>query len=321
MTRALETYLKIAYAGPAETKQIIEREIPRNLGTIHDGKPVAVRELLLTESIEGTTLIQTEMYNTVVEGAEPQKCFREALPIFHTSTDTLRVPIGATGSYAAQVAEGTEIPMGEQDYSYRDFDILKYGVRPMITNEMIEDSKFDVVAQEVKKAGAKVENKLNQLHLTTLLDNAGNEHDCAGSNLGVKAIGSAAALIRADGFNPDSVVLSPPAEGLVLNEFVPSNYVGAQTVMNSGQVPKIIGLDSRVCGVADDSDTYTWGYAADGNIGMLVLDSSEAGATAMRRDISLAKYADPVRDLVGCSVTARFAVNYLQANAIARVEY
>jgi HK97 family phage major capsid protein len=321
MTQLLETYLKIAFAGPAESKQIIEREIPRNLASYHEGKLIRTRELLLSESVEGTTLIQTQMYATVMEGAQPQRCFREALPIFNTTSDTLRVPLGAAGAYASEVAEGAEIPSEEQDYSYRDFVVKKYGVRPLITNEMIEDCKYDMISQEVMYAGAKMENTLNQLHLTALLDNAGLEHDTAGTNQGVKAMGSAQTLMRNAHYNPSVTIMHPQAEGSVLSGFTLTNYAGSQSVLNSGQVPTILGMDARVCGVSDDSDTYTWGYDTDGYIGMLVLDAMKAGATAMRRDISLERYSDPIRDLLGVAVTARWGVNYLQANAIARVEY
>jgi HK97 family phage major capsid protein len=317
----LSTYLKIAHAGPSERKDIIERAIPRELGTYDgDGKIVSVRELLLTEAIESTTLIQTEMYSTVMEGAEPQRCFRQAVPMFRTNGNTLRVPYGSSGTYASEVAEGSEVPIGQQDYAYRDFTIKKYGTRPLITRELIDDGLFDAVAMEVRKAGASVENRLNQLVLSCLLDNAGNEHDTAGSNQGIKAIASAVGLVKEKGYIPDTIVLCPQAEALTLKEFVPTGYVGADAAM-AGRLPSLMGLRVFTCGVTDDSPTYTWQYDSDGDIGMLVYDSRNAGGIAMRRDLTVSRYEDPIRDLVGCTVTARFGVNYLAANAICRVEY
>ena len=99
--RALATYLKLASAGPGEAKQIIEHKIPRELTTYDsDGKVVRVRELLVSEAIESTTLIQTEMYNTVMAGAEPVKYMRQALPVIGAKGNTLTVPLGESGTYA-----------------------------------------------------------------------------------------------------------------------------------------------------------------------------------------------------------------------------
>lgn len=87
------------------------------------------------------------------------------------------------------------------------------------------------------------------------------------------------------------------------------------------QVRAILGLKSVVTGVTDNSSTYTWDYDSDGDIGMCVLDSKNAGAIVIRRDISVERYSDPIRDLIGIGVTARFDADRLHANASARVEY
>lgn len=319
MTKLLETYLQLTRAGPHERKDLVST-LPRELGTVWDGETVPVRELLLTEKIESTTLIQTEMYRTVMEGAEPAKCMRQALPVINCTSNSLRITLGESGTYAAEVAEGAEIPVDVQDYSYRDFSIKKYGVRPLITRELVDDGLFDVVAMEVRKAGLRIENTLNQQALTMLLDSATNEKDTGGTDQGIKAIAGAIGLVKADGFAPDTVILSPAAEALVFKEFVPAGYVGTDAVMQ-GRLPNVLGLRAFTCGAADASSTYTWDYDTDSEIGMIVADSRNSVPIAMRRDIALERYSDPIRDLVGCSVTARFGVNYLFGDAICRIEY
>jgi len=76
----LKTYLKLAYAGPGEKQQILNR-IPRNLSAYdNEGQIVSVRELLTTTDVAGTSLIQTEMYNTVMEGAKKSPLYAKRGP-------------------------------------------------------------------------------------------------------------------------------------------------------------------------------------------------------------------------------------------------
>lgn len=321
----LSTYLRLAIGAadaPHETKTIVN-SLPKELSYNIDGQTKNVRELLLTEKIESTTLIQAEMAATVNEGAQLVKCMRQAIPTVQVKSSSYVWPLGPANTYAPEIAEGAEIPTIVGEYSSRTFTVKKYGQMPRITRELVNDGLYDIIALEVQNAGAAVENTLNQQALTALLDGAGNEDDNNGADLtikGVKAIADAAALIKADGFNPDTIIMCPGAEALVLKEFVLSNYVGADSVMG-GRVPTILGMKAYTLGVTDASASYAWEYDSDGDIGMLVLDSRKAGAIAMREDLTVEKFDDPVRDLIGCKVTARFGVNYLHANASARCEY
>jgi hypothetical protein len=321
MTRLLSTYLRLGLEEPgaAETKRIVEA-LPRELTAYHDGKIEPVRELLLSTAIESTTLIQSEMYATVQEGAKFAQVMRNAVPVFQMKANQLSFPYGATGTYAGKVAEGAEIPIANQDYNIVSFTAQKYGVRPVITKEMVEDSLYDAIGMEVRYAGESVENSLNQLMLTELLDGAGNEHDASGSDLGIKSVSKAIGLIKADHFKPDTIVMAPEFETGLRGELPLTSYPGAESVSNGG-APPTMGLRSFVCDVADDSSTYTWEYNSDGDIGAVVFDSRKCGGIGMRRDITIERYADPIRDLMGMSVSARFDADTVFANAISRIEY
>lgn len=317
----LAKYLEIADAGPSKRKELVERYIPKELTAYDlDGKVERARELILTEGIEGSTLVQAEVYRSVMEGAEPRKCMRGIIPEEKMKSNSETIVLGEAGSYAQEVAEGAEIPIKTQEYGTRTLTVKKYGVRPVITKEMVEDSMFNTVELELRKAGAKHANKLNQLVLTDLLDNAGNEHDTDGSNQGIKAVASAIGLNQADGFDATHLIACPALMTMLTKEFVPGNYVGSDQVMAGGR-PNILGLGVGLCSVADDSSTYTWGYASDGNIGGIVIDAPSAAMLGMRRDLTVEKYEDPIHDLVGMSTTMRYAYTYLQANAICRIEY
>lgn len=328
MTRLLETYLKLVLEEPRGTalQGIVEREIPRELGAYDaDGKLVPVRELLLSEGIE-SSLIQAEMYSTVLQGARQAQCFRQAIPTFQMKSKQLTFPYGSTGAYANKTGEGAEARIGNQDYATLTFTAEKYTVRPVISDEMIADSLYDAMALEIEYAGTALENSLNQVMLTELLDGAGNEYDCdvggtpTIADAGVKAVANAIGLIKADGFLPDTLILSPQAEALIMAEFVPTGYVGAEAAM-SGRLPTMLGLRTFACGVADASTSYAWEYDSDGDIGMLVYDSKKAGGIGMRQDVTVKTQPDIARGLQDIVVSARFDCDSAFANAISRVEY
>lgn len=314
--------LRLTAAGPHEKNEILEN-IPEKLGCNHDGKKTTVKNLLLSTSIESTTLINTEFYQTVMEGAEPMKCMRNAIPTFRTNAGVLRVPLGETGTYAPKVAEGAEILTDTQDYDSRDFTVYKYGTKPMISQELIDRSMYDVIALEVAKAGARCENVLNQASLSVILENSGNSSDCGGSGATpLKFLAAAQGENTADGFTGDTAILFPTCYAAVVGSLTGTPYGGlADQATRTGTIPNVLGMSTAVCGITDTSATYTWGWGTDNYIGALVLDSRNAGAIAMEKDITVDKQIDVVRQVVNAPVSIRFGVNYLQANAACRVLY
>jgi hypothetical protein len=297
-----------------------------------DGKIKPARELLLSDAINSTTLIQTEMNRTIIDGAQPARCMRDAIPIIPMKGNSLDIPIGESGRYAPVVGEGAEFPIRNQEYTKRTWTTKKIGEIPLCTKEMVDDSLFAVVEQEVRAAGEACENSLNQWMLKVMLDNAGNEYDI---NAAVAALGGAAAireckaLIKADGFQADRFIYHPQVETYIFKDYTPIAYNPvAQEQMRTGLLPMILGCRPFECGVDLTTTTapfksasYTWGAPTDGYIGMCLFDSRKVGYIGMRQDLFVEDYRDPLRDLVGGKVSMRVACQYGIANAIGRVEY
>lgn len=319
-------------------RDIVARDLPvveRQLGATYmiegqDGKIAPARELLLSEGIETGTLTQTEINRTILEGSEPAKCFRECVPIFTMNSNVMQINIGETGTYAPFVAEASAIPINTQDYSARTWTAKKFGERPVITSEMVNDALFPVIELEVRKTGYRIENTLNQWMLKVLMDNAGNEYDLGAAistNGGAVAVTNAWGELVADGYIPDQVVVHPAIAPYLFKDFIPGYNPAAQSRVDSGQLPMVMGCQVRVCGVSctttssPTASTQTWGDKTDGQMGMLVFDSKSCGGIGMRQDTRAENYRDPIRDLVGISVTMRAACQYGVANAICRVEY
>lgn len=322
MTELLRIGLELAYNedSPRMRKRIIER-IPKEHMLEHDGKYVRTRELLQSTEVAGTGFIPAEVLNTVIEGSKLATCFREAVTVYSGfKSDSYNMPVGTGGGYAPKVKPGAQIPQREDALDTRQTNIYSYKELPAVTSEMVADAQFDPIVREIMLAGYRCENSLNRDMLTVLLDNAGKEIDTAGSNQGYKALVKARALVKKNGFVPNIVVCSPEAEGILLADLVPTANAGAQDAMANARLQSL-DLKLFSCGVADDSATYAWEYNSDGDIGMLVLDGYAAGGIALRQDLQVEEYKDPIRDLVGAKVTMRAGVNYGKADAICRVEY
>ncbi|RPI89201.1 MAG: phage major capsid protein [Chloroflexi bacterium] len=343
MTQLLIRALEAANAGPSEKKVLQEKIINRDLAAFErvtgkryiiegeDGKKHPARELLLSEAVETGTLVQTEINRTILEGAEPARCMRDAVPIFPMKSNVMQINIGDSGRYAPFVGEGSEYTIRNQDYTARTWTAKKIGEIPLCTKEMVDDALFAVVEMEVRKAGEACENTLNQWMLATLLDNAGNEYDI---NAAVAALGGAAAireakaLIAADGFHADKVIYHPQVETYICKDYTPIAYNPvAQEQMRTGLLPMILGCRLYECGVdvsttsAPTASTYVWGAPDNGYIGMCLIDTAKCGGIGMRQDLFVEDYRDPLRDLVSGKVSMRVACQYGLANAISRVEY
>lgn len=313
-TRLLAELLKMDSMGASELKRAVQKNIPRELEVVTlDGKMANARELLVSEGIQASGMIPTQVYATILEGSEPAKCMREVFPTYTMSTQVLKVPVGESGTYAPIVAEGAEIPMQDQTYIPVTFTAKKYGIRPAITREMIADASFDVIAAEIRKAGSRMENAFNYLAMEQFLAVAGDastyETDCGGAGATPLAfMGKAMGTMIGRGFRPAHVIMAPVFYGAVLQSGASlANNLGVEQT-RSGDVGQLYGMRAHILGTSQSTSTAakTWAWAADGNKGALLIDPMSAAAFGIREDISVEQYADPIRDLQGMVVKARF---------------
>jgi len=322
----LSTALRLTYAGPDEKRKLLNRIDPRLTTFERDtGKKLKIQEYLMTESTEATTLIQEEVYKRILEGAQPIRCFRDILPVYKANGPTLEVPIGpdssnVEGSYFIRpVADGAAAPDITSGAEMRTIKIKTYREIPGITQNLIDDAMFEFISNQVYITGQKIENQINQEALNTLLDNAGYEWDTQGSDSGLKAIVQARRKMLVQGYIPTTLVVTPDADCTInLDTTFAIPYGWGSQAIDGRNLP--LGLKKYMCGVADKTSSYTWRYTTDGDMGMMLLDPMRCGAIAMRDDISVEGFRDPVRDLRSFNIKARFGVSYLQKYATCRIE-
>jgi len=313
----LTKLLEYGFAGNAERSRMLNKEsFVKTVGK-------ETHKLLASEAdaISDSTLVQEEVYKTIVEGAEPFKVVRDVFPIIHTKGYTVRFVKGESGTYAQKIAEGAVIDIDNQSYSKQDITIEKWGTRPLITNELIEDSLFDVVELELKKAGARMENALNREVMYKLLDGSNaistNTVTLTG-DVSVADIATAIGKIKKQNFMPDTLFTHPTAEAKLLSD---SNlayvaYAGTNKPLTEGKVPKLLGLVPYTVTATDKDDSPVWDdTTADSDVTAMVFSKNDLAAICMRRDLTVERYDDPIHDLVGISVTMRFGTDVLNEKA------
>jgi HK97 family phage major capsid protein len=314
----LTKLLEYGFAGNSERSKLMAKEsFKKTIGE------AAYKTLLQSENtaITDSTLVQEEVYKTICEGAEPAKCMREVVPIINTKTYSVRFIKGQTGTYATNIAEGAKIDIDTQEFSKQDITINKIGTRPLITNELIEDSLFDIVELELKKAGNRLENKLNRDVLYQMLQGtykvATSTMSPAGTHISVSDVALAVSKVKKQNYMPDILLVHPTAEAYLLQDsnLAYVSFAGQSSSLNQGKVPTIMGLRPYYA-TCTDSATPTWDDTTAGSdVTALIFSKNDFATICMRRDITVEQYDDPIHDLIGISCTMRYGTDVLRETA------
>lgn len=282
------------------------------------------KQLLHTEDLEASTLLQEEILKTIYAGAEPFRCFRDLLPVVRSKAYLARVITSSPVGYAEEYDEATEIQEQTTEFSKLQITPKYVATSVGISNALIEDGLFDLVQLEIEKIGIRLENKLNRDCLLALLQNADstNDVDPDTSAFGVSHLADAMGNIKSDNFLPTDFVLLPFAEAQLIKDspLLYANYAGTDVTLREGKIPKILGMKPWTCSVSTGDTTYYWDRTDGANHFMgLVLDAKNAAIITMVRDITIKNYEHILADLQKIVGTMRYGVGVIQSSAIARI--
>lgn len=279
--------------------------------------PKKRRELLLSDELEESDLLQEEVLKTIVKGAEQFRCMRDVFPIERTKTNSVRVVYqDDEPGTAVEVPEGGKIPVNHDTLSHTNISIKKYGDRPLISNEIIEDCLWDRVDIELERLGYRMENALNDQCMKEMLSATPNTNSGTAGGIAPSDISDVKRLIKLNGFLGTHMIMHPQAEG----EFAKSDYLmkanfsGDNKLLREGNIGKLLGLKSYIYSLDNSDNSTNWG-STDGDAYIWVGNPGQFLKVVMRRDIKVDEYDDPVYDLVGLSATMRFGVGRIQNNA------
>jgi HK97 family phage major capsid protein len=277
-----------------------------------------IKELLTTGTgTEGSLLIMRKIHDVLWDEVQKALVGRQFAAIVFGPSD---IPgssidintVDANSMSVYKVAEGALIPVDVAAYSNTNVRPVKYGVRPLITKEMIEDGKFNLIQHNVQYAGKKMAENETSLILTAL-DGAGITVS-GGAALLISDITSAVQQMRENDFSPKVMLIGPEAFADLMNidTFVEADKLGSREMHENGFIGRVFGMDVHMfSSTASPTTTYSK-Y-------VYILDPSQAFVIAEKRPVTVENYDDLVNDMSGVVITQRIAVSLLRSNAVARI--
>ena len=262
---------------------------------------------------EGSLLIPRQLATPVVEEVEkaliPRQLARQVFGPAQIPGSSVDVQVVTENSFNVwEIAEGASIPIGVQTYTNVNIKPRKFGVRPTITREMLEDSQFPLLQLNLKQAGRQLAYNENNL-IITALDGAGNTVS-GGATLTVANLVSAIQNVRANSYTPDTMLIGDEAFADLMNidSFTEADKYGTNEMQMTGFVGKIFGLNVVRFDAATAPTT-----AYDQRV--YVFDSRNSYVIAEKRPVSVQGWDDFVHDISGASVTQRLAVALIRSNS------
>lgn len=274
----------------------------------------SIREILSTGTgTEGSLLIVKQIFDTLIEAVDGARIGR-AYAAYVVG------PSGIPGSSldwnledervgkVFRIPEGAPIPIHDVTYSSFNIKPSKFGVRPMITKEMTEDSKFDLMAQNIRRAGVTLAENEDTL-IITALDQAANTVS-GGAAITIANITRAMQHLEDNDYTATTFLVGPEVANDLRNidTFVEADKLGSREALQSGKVGVIFGMD-----VLRGSTRYITTTSS------YVFDRSHAFIVVEKRPITMEDYDDVVHDMSGVVITQRLAVRQLRTNSIAKI--
>jgi HK97 family phage major capsid protein len=279
--------------------------------------PKERKELLLSNELEGSHVLQEEVLKTILEGAKDFRCMREAFPMERTNTSAVRVVYQPDKpGRAVEVPEGGKIPINYDVLDSKTIKIKKYGDRPLISKEIIEDALWDRVSIELKRLGFRMENALNDECMKEMLSGSPNSVNATSGGIIPKDVSDTIRDIKKKRFLANAFILHPQSEGelRISDNLLKYHSAGDAQALREGSIGKLFGLNAFIYSIDNDDETLNWGSEI-GDAYAWIGDANEFLKIIMRRELQVEKYDDPVYDLVGLSATMRFGVGKIQENS------
>jgi len=220
-----------------------------------------------------------------------------------------------------EIPEGGAVPQTHQEIEYVESIPKKYGKRPLVTKELIEDAAWNVIARntaEVMRAAKEFEDKKI---LDTLFDGATTNTftSTAADTLSISEIRNAIKRLHQYGHRATDIIVSPDFwENMMQFNWAVAAATADTTsaswkerMFNTGNMPPIFGIPVTMTALLEDSDA--------GKSRAMVLERQKCGALTLKRDWTLESVSDPVTDQQGLVVTSRFDVAVIQESAIVAI--
>jgi len=296
---------------------------------IHSDRAIK-RALAFEDSIANLdVLFREEIEETVIEGARKNQIARDAGSVINVDRQRGDHVRGPGDEFAPKLAEGEAIPDKSGRNDTVEWDTEKYGRGMRATDELLNQSLVDLIAQQMEHLGRQCENALNRAFVTELVDNSGATVDAsAEDNRGWASINEAIHQVELNDFMPDSAMNHPTFTKTLFdtaenNAVIPrANEFGDDEGIRDRVAFPLLGIDGYRAsnGMYDPEGSNAWNYTGTDETGAVVYDSEKAGIYLFR-DVEMKEYDDPIRDLQGINARIEFSCELQQPDSAAKINY
>lgn len=211
-----------------------------------------------------------------------------------------------------EVGEGSEIPMDAMEFEATSVTPVKYGVAIRITREMMEDSQFELLQRNVRKAGVRFAENESKLVFYEL--DGANATTSGGAAITIANITESMYDLDSNDYKPTDILVGPEVLQDLRNidTFAEADKWGGKAAAATGTVSVIYGMTVHLFSM-NVSPTTTYSKYA------YVLDRNEAYCLCIKRDITMENFALPTYDTQGAVLTQRIAAKLLRSKAVSKI--
>lgn len=342
MLGSYEAYEEI-FSGAGVVEQIVPRGEGDDAVSTIESVEFSVKEFI--GSRDAVWMFPRVVQKTLIEAAEPVYTVTPLLNQVRINTGVRTVDYMAIGAMQAfEVPEGMEYPTEDLAWSTgsKTAKVTKKGLRIPITDEMLEDSQFDLIAMYMRAAGRAMARYKEQLAVArflaaagenVLIDNAtatwanglystGRGADGAlNGTLDSQDLLKVVGAMSANGVNATDILIHPMAFAMWANDpiiksawYTQGLGIGAaQLKLADGKISQAAGYQSFLqrtapMGLNIITSPYIPYDAATGRTDVVLIDRNDVGAITVREDMSSEQFDDPTRDIISMKVKERYDV-------------
>lgn len=258
-------------------------------------------------------LIKQQLVSTIKDASQKKTVGRQlvqVIPLREGSTldwnkadkDTLIV---------RKIAEGANSRLTHETYTKIQSTPEKYGGTIKITQEMIEDSNFELIERQLRQAGREMATTEDTIIFNSWSDavtgfrqNGDHLISTQGTELGIIDITNGMQQIEEQDYVPNVYVINPKQvnELRQIDTFVEADKVGDRRTFTNGFVGQIFGINAIKSTILSADTAY-------------IVDTNDAGMLVIRRPLTISKFNDPIQDLVGAAFTQRMSARVVEERA------
>lgn len=305
--------------------------------------PVNMREFLATPSAQ--ILIPRVIVGTMREAAEPLYIGTNMLERIQLRSGQSMIFPSIGVMRAADVAEGQEIPEDTIDWQTHEtpeIRVGKSGIRLRVTEEMIQDSQWDIVAMMVREAGRAMARHKEQKAFYnfsryghTVFDNmsADSEAQTTGQDINGAANDTMSAedfldviiAVMNNEYTPSDILLHP----LSWSVFAKNELMGSLQKSPNDMYPHTNQPGSMALGPDSIAGRLPFAFNVQlspfipfdkkaKRFDMYVVDKNNIGVNLVKEELSTDQFDEPARDIRNIKIKERYGIGILnEGKAIA----